>query len=273
VGLTLTPNGERYLEACQLLLEQNNAADALMTLTARSRGVLAIGAHPELVQLPWLSRFHIRYPAIQIDVRPVNRNRLLEVSADVYLVHGWLNQPDLVHRRIAQARLLTCASPAYWAKYGAPQRPLDLERHHCLLYANDEGTVSDMWKFERNGKIESVIVDGWLISNNRKLTVDAAIAGEGVIRVSDLMFGEELRSGRLIPVLLDWTMRDAPPINILFAASQRRNARVRLFIDFVTEAYRSLETEFNTNPGPRPFADRPHWHRRNRRASAAMHED
>ena len=250
-----------------------SAADALVTQADPPRGGLVIGAHPELIQLPWLSRFHKRYPAIQLDVRPVNRNRLLEVSADVYLVHGWLDQPDLVHRRIAQARLLTCAAPSYWAEKGIPAHPRDLEHHDCLLYTNDEGTVADLWKFERDGKIESVTVSGWLISNNRRLTGVAALAGEGVVRVSDLKFWDELRAARLVPVLLDWTMLDSPPINILFAASQRHNLLLQLFCDFVAEAFRGVEAEFDAATGQRAFAARPLWHRRNRRASTVVRDD
>ena len=190
--------------------------------------------------------------------------------SDVYLVHGWLDQPDLVHQRIAQARMLTCAAPSYWAEHGVPQHPRDLAEHQCLLYVNDEGTVADLWKYERDGEVESVAASGWLISNSREINVHAALAGAGVIRASDLMSGEHLVGGRLTPVLLDWTMQDAPPINLLFHANQRRNPRVRLFIDFITSAFRELESQFEFVAGRRSFIDRPYWLRRNRRASEVL---
>ncbi len=268
-GLVLTSGGERYLEACRPLLEQLNAADQLVGQTAQQRGTLVIGAHPELVLLPWFSRFHARYPDLVLDVRPVNRRTLQDVPADVYLVHGWPEQPDLILKRIAKPRLQTCASPEYWATHGVPQRPQDLEQHSCLLYCNDEGIVNDLWQYERDGITESVTARGWLVSNHRQLTINAALAGEGVVRASDLLSVDHLRSGRLVPVLLDWVMQDVPPINLLYKASQRRNPRVRLFMDFMIEAFRDIEAEFGVD-GRREFAQRPFWaQRRIRRASTA----
>ena len=271
-GLTLTTGGERYLEACKPLCAQLVAAEELVGEAAsRPRGTLVIGAHPELVMLPWLSRFHERYPDIQLDIRPVTRTTLHEVPADAYLVHGWPNQPDMVLRRIAQPRLLTCAAPGYWAAHGVPQRPQDIAQHVCLLYCNDEGTVNDLWQYEREGVKESVTARGWLVSNHRHVTLNAALSGEGVVRVSDLMSGELLRSGRLVPVLLDWEMQDAPPFNLLYAANQRRNARVRLFIDFVVDAFRDMEAEYGHAGLRREIPERPYWlQQRHRRASAVV---
>lgn len=271
-GLKLTASGERYLDACQPLVAQLTAADELVIEEAtRPRGTLVVGAHPELVMLPWLARFHERYPDIQIDVRAVTRLTIKDTAAEVYIVHGWPDQPDMVRRLIGRPRLLTCAAPGYWATHGVPQRPKDLERHVCLLYCNDEGTVNDLWQYERGAEKESVTGRGWLVSNNRYVTLNAALSGEGVVRTSDLMVGKHLRSGQLVPVLLDWEMTDAPPFNLLYRSNQRRNPRARLFIDFVIEAFRELEAECGHDTKRRQFAERPYWARHQyRRASAAL---
>jgi LysR family transcriptional regulator for bpeEF and oprC len=270
-GLKLTVRGERYLDVCQPLLAQLTAADELVgEETVRPRGTLVVGAHPELVMLPWLSRFHERYPDIQIDLRAVTTMTIKDTPAEVYLVHGWPDQPDMVRRVVAQPRLLTCAAPAYWAAHGVPQRPNDLEAHVCLLYCNDEGTVNDLWQYERGQEKESVTARGWLVSNSRYVTINAALAGEGVVRISDLMAGEHLRNGQLVPTLLDWVMGDAPPFNVLFRSRERRNPRARVFIDFAIEAFGEWEAECGYGINRRQFLERPYWHRRRyRRASAA----
>src|SRR5688572_19842978 len=85
-GLKLTAGGERYWDACEPLLAQIDVADQLLGgEVSRPRGTLVLGAHPELVMLPWLSRFHESYPDIQIDVRNVTRPTIKTISADVYL--------------------------------------------------------------------------------------------------------------------------------------------------------------------------------------------
>jgi hypothetical protein len=60
---------------------------------------------------------------------------------------------------------------------------------------------------------------------------------------------------------------EAPPVNLLFRSSMRRIARVRLFIDFVTELFGQLEAR----RGPTVAAtDTPYWLGRHYGRSSAM---
>ena len=269
-GLKLTARGERYCDACQPLLAQLAAADqSVGAEDNRLRGTLVIGAHPELVTLPWLSRFHEAYPDIQLDMRAVTRVTMRDTPADVYLVHGWPAQPDMVRRVVAQPRLLTCAAPSYWARYGVPEEPAALASHVCLLYCNDEGTVNDLWVYTRGAEKRAVTARGWLVSDSRYTTVSAALSGEGIVRISDVMAIEYLQSGKLVPVLLDWEMADAPPFNLLYSPNQRRNTRARIFIDFVSEAFGALQASSPYGSQRRELVERPYWSQRGfRRASA-----
>lgn len=277
-GLKLTADGVRYLESCQPLLLQLAAADeALVGAAARPRGTLVVGAPPILSQhclLPALPAFHARYPDIQVDVRTVDRPRSPEAdAAEVLLLYGWPQQPGMVQRRVAKTRLLICASPGYWAAHGVPQRPKDLEHHPCLLFRDQEGTVLDFWEQERAGVKESAAVSGWLVSSHRDVILDAAIAGYGVARFTDLTVRTPIASGQLVPVLLDWESKHAPPIQLLYRASQRRLPRLRAFIDFVTELFAKLEAERAPHLAVSLEAERPHWYRRRHgRASATPRE-
>jgi DNA-binding transcriptional LysR family regulator len=191
-------------------------------------------------------------------------------AIDVFVLLGWPQQPDFVHRQIAFSRQLTCAAPRYWAARGVPRRPRDLERHNCLPFRNPEGTVIDLWQYEREGKVESVTVRGWLTSNHRDVLLDAVLASEGVARLTDLTIGPHLASGHLVPVLLEWEMKDAPPINLLYRPNHRRDPRVRAFADFVTAVFGELEAKRETAIVSRSSSELPYWHRRRRgRASAA----
>ena len=272
-GLALTPDGAAYLEACQPILQQVAAADeALSVATARPRGTLVVGAPPFLSQhclLPALPAFHARHPDIQIDIRTVDRVTAPEARlAEVLIVYGWPAPSRLVHRRIARTRLLICASPAYWAANGMPKRPKDLERHACLCFRDQEGTILDFWEYERGGVKEAAEVKPWLVSSHRDVLLDAAIAGMGVARFTDLSIPRQLRGGQLVPVLLDWETKQSPPVNLLYRGSQKRTPRVRLFVDFATELFRELEAE--SEPGPKLAPERPVWYRRRHgRASAS----
>ncbi len=266
-GLTLTTEGESYFETCLPLLAALAAADeSLSSATTRPRGTLVVGAPSFLGQhciLPALPRFRARYPDIHLDLRVVNRVTDVEATAvDIFVLAGWSEPGELIHRRLAQTRLLICAAPDYWSAHGIPTRPKELARHPCLLFRNPEGTVLDLWKYERGDEVETVAVSGWLSSNHRDVVLDAVLAGEGIARMTDLSIRRYLHSGQLIPVLLDWESRDAPPVNLLFRPNHRRTPRVRVFVDFLTALFRELEAEREERFAVRLSTEAPSWHRR-----------
>jgi DNA-binding transcriptional LysR family regulator len=277
-GLTLTADGSRYLEACQPLLQQLADADEVLRgAVARPRGTLVLGASPILSQhciLPALPNFHVRYPDIHVDVRNVDKPSAADASAaEVIVLYGWPKHADFVHRRLASTRLLICASPSYWAIHGVPQRPKDLEQHPCLLFRDQEGTVIDLWEHERKGEKEAAAVTGWLVSSHRDIILDAAIAGVGVARFTDLSIRVPLQSGKLVPVLVDWDSKHAPPISLLYRSSQRRLPRVRAFVDFLTDLFRRLEAEREPGHAVKIEAERPHWYRRRHDRASATPRD
>jgi LysR family transcriptional regulator, regulator for bpeEF and oprC len=273
-GIRLTADGATYLEICQPLMRQLDQADeALRGASSRPKGTLVVGCPTILSQhciLQWLPEFHALYPDIQVDIRTVDKATAVDANvAEVQVLYGWPEQPGLIQRRLASTRLLICASPAYWAAHGVPERIKDLEQHQCLLFRDHEGTVIDFWEHERNGQKESASVSGWLVSTHRDDILEAVINGQGVARFTDLSIRQPLREGRLVPVLLDWESRHSPPINLLYRSSQRRIPRVRLFIDFLVRMFRRMEEEREPELVVHLTPERPDWYRRRHaRASA-----
>jgi LysR family transcriptional regulator, regulator for bpeEF and oprC len=259
-GLALTASGQGYLDACHPLLVELAAVDeALSRSTERPTGTVVVGAHEQLVRhvlLPALPDFHARYPEIQVDVRIVNRTSDVDSAiVDIFLLHGWPEEADLVHRRLGHTRTLIVATPEYWSRHGIPRHPSDLVRHTCMLMRNPHGTLIDLWEFERGEDKVAVTINGWLSSNGREVILDAVLSGQGVGRFTEVTTRAHLQTGRLVPVLSDWQVTGGPPVNLLYRTAQRRSARVRLFIDFVMSLFE--ERPHDARPHPEP----PHWHR------------
>jgi len=277
-GLSPTADGTRYLESCLPVLEQLAAADdALRSGAVRPSGTLVVGASPIISQhciLPALPQFHERYPDIHIDVRNVDRPGSPQAdAAELLVLYGWPRHPGMVHRPLVSTRALICASPDYWARHGVPRTLEDLERHPCLLFRDQEGTVIDYWEHELDGRKASISAKGWLVSSHRDIILDACMAGMGVARFTDVSIREPLRTGRLVPVLKEWESRHAPPISLMYRASRRRLPRVRAFIDFLTEVFAQMERERTPDLAVRIGPERPPWYkRRHNRASATPRE-
>lgn len=274
-GLSLTADGARYLAECRPLVEQLSTLDeTLATTAARARGTVTVGAPTIILQhclAPALSRFHARHPEIQLDLRAVTRlAQAHDASIDLLVLFGWFDAPDMVRLPLAQARFCVMATPAYWAAHGVPQRPADLTAHSCLVFRNPAGIALDLWEFHRGEERESIQVGGWACSDHRDLLLDLALAGQGVIRVTDLTSRALFKSGSLVPALADWEALYAPPAIAYFASKHRRSARVRVVLDFVAETFRRLESE--REGGAVGIAGtKPDWyHTRDGRASSIL---
>jgi DNA-binding transcriptional LysR family regulator len=271
-GLTLSSEGEAYLQVCRPLMDQLAAADDLVAGTARMRGTVVVGAWPTLttyILLPAVSRFHARYPDIRIDMRYCNEPNDAGADAmDVLLLLGWPQAPDYVHRRLGELGHVLCAAPKYWGAHGIPQHPRDLVRHRCLAFRTPSGTVIDLWKFERDGVEEAAAVNGWLVSDNLDLLIGMAVAGEGIVRLSEVSLRKEIASGRLVPALAGWKVQDVPLVNLLYRPNARQIGRIRAFIDFATELFQKPDTQ--RSPHFPAGSDRPRWYHRAGRASAAL---
>lgn len=264
-GLTITADGAVYVARCRAILEELHQADDSVASRDQPRGPVVVGttsvlAHDYLG--PELLSFHQRFAGIELDFRTVQRlNDASAEGVDVFILHGWQEQPDLVRLLIGPTRYTVAATPAYWAAHGVPARPRDLASHPALLYRSGR-TVLDCWRFQRGGEQEAVDMKGWLSSAHRELLVKAALAGSGVAR---LIVPPRLPDG-LVAVLEDWTLLEAPPLQILYRAEHRRTARVRCFVEFAAQALRRLLADGDAAPLESP---RPNWWDRRERSSVA----
>lgn len=278
-GVHLTANGSEYLDRSRALLcefkELAQSERRMVDFGDRPNGMLAIAAHPQLahhILIPALPRFHALYPQIEIDLRTVNRIGDLDAqSADVLLLHGWPEVPqDFVHRKLGGGQSLIMAAPEYWATCGVPTNPTELTQHTCLLMRNPAGILLDLWEFKCDDQKIQVPVRGWMSSNAREATLDLVLGGHGVGRFTELTTRGLVLSGRLVPVLLDWEVLGGPPINLLYTSTARRSARTKVFIDFVLNCLKEMDTDKSATPVYGSL-EKPAWHQRGfGRASATL---
>jgi LysR family transcriptional regulator, regulator for bpeEF and oprC len=275
-GTRLTIAGSAYLDCCRPLLEElKSAEEDLAGRPARLSGVLAVATNEQIahhILLPALPRFRMRYPDVHLDFRTVHRVTDADAAiAEVLVLHGWLDtMQDYVHRNLGMTRTFIVAAPDYWTKRGIPSDPDELVWHDCLMMRNPSGIEIDLWEFERHGESRSVKVNGWLTSNAREVVLDGVLKGQGVGRFTEVTMRSHLQSGRLVPVLMDWTALGGPPINLFYKASTRKNTAAKAFIEWVQQllAQHDAEGQFHMQ---HPTAERPGWHRRGySRASAAV---
>lgn len=85
---------------------------------------------------PFLPRFMVEYPGIELDLRMSDALvDLVGQRIDVAIRLGALESSRLIALRLVPRRRIVCASPAYLAHKGRPLAPTDLASHACLPFA------------------------------------------------------------------------------------------------------------------------------------------
>lgn len=238
--LSLTESGQGFYERCvQLLADLEDAEHAAGESAARPRGTIRLTTSINFGVRhvsPAIGEFLARYPEVKFDVSLSDRIvDLVEEGYDLAIRIGSAGGEAVVARKLGEARMVACASPAYLKARGTPKAPEDLVRHSCLTY--EYTPVRNVWPFlGKDGREHAVRVSGPLHSNNGDLLAAAAVAGVGIVYEPAFILGPDLKAGRLAPILAAYT---APlgPIYAVYPSRRYLAAKVRAFVDFLAQRF------------------------------------
>ncbi|PJE39124.1 MAG: LysR family transcriptional regulator [Pseudomonas sp.] len=242
--LSLTGAGEQLLGQCREMLAMADAMQSVSrTDEAAPRGTLRIACSQSLAQA-WLVHalddFTRLYPQVSVDLL-VGSQAVNLVEARIDLALRITNQldPNLIARQLAVCRSVVCATPAYLARHGTPQRPEDLAQHNCLSYAYFGRSI---WEFSRAGEPHAVAVSGNLSANESMVLLEAVLADIGISLQPRYSVGAHLRSGALVQLLPDYEPQQLG-IHALYGTRRQMPPALRALLDFLIKR----------------LADRPDW--------------
>jgi LysR family transcriptional regulator for bpeEF and oprC len=249
--VSVSAQGAIYLDHCKRILAEIDAADDQLRLARnRPQGKLrvdvpvAFGKH---LLLPAIPLFTQRYPDISLEVRFNDRYvDMASENVDVAVRVGKVKSPDIIAKRIATSRLLTCASPKYLARAGMPRTPEDLRKHRLLGHLRGDAQRPADWQFTMRDDVQSLRLPMALSFN----TVDAlnisALEGQGVVQQIDLMVDGHLTEGRLIEILRDYSC-EGPPLSVIYQRATQNLAKVRVFAEFAADLMKQYEARMRRN--------------------------
>jgi DNA-binding transcriptional LysR family regulator len=235
--ISVTEAGERFYDHCLTILAQVDGAAALMVEERALIGHLRVTAPPSFaltVLGPNIHAFLDEHPGITVD--------MIVTSATPNLIRDRIDVAIMLHEepesKLAQVLLAVsprevCASPAYLARHGAPASPEDLDRHQCL--SSRFSGVAETWSFARGAASWVVNVKSRLLSDNGDILRRACLAGAGIGNFYRFHVLDDLRAGRLVRVLPDFTPK---PKDICAVIPHRQLLRpqTKAFIAFAKQA-------------------------------------
>ncbi|MGE0096831.1 MAG: LysR family transcriptional regulator [Hydrogenophaga sp.] len=238
--LSLTAIGETYLRHCLALRESAQAAaDAVAEVQTEPRGTIRVVCPVTLAQTVLgdvLPIYLERHPHVQVDMEVNNRVvDLVEEGVDVALrVRLTLEQSgSLVIKRLDEARSVLVASPALLARQGTPVTVEEASRLDSVAMSATDGVASITLTSTQG--VEAVLQQRPRLVADDLLTLKlAALGGTGMCSLPDYMCEDELRDGRLVRLLPEWT-RPVGVVHAVFPSRRGLSPAVRSFLDFLGE--------------------------------------
>lgn len=248
--LALTSEGDVYFARARQILADIEEVEAEV---ARSRGAPrgrlhintsnGFGVHQLAPALP---DFLMRYPDIEVELSITDRMvDLVADHADMTIRAGRIAEVSLTARKIADFERMICAAPSYLARNGMPRTPADLAKHVCIVMAYQKPS---QWVFRTRDGTDNVEIPPRVVTDNGDAALRLALEGAGIVRLADVIVGDPIRRGALVPLLTEFHHAERLPLVALYLAGRHRLPKVRVFLDFLIERFGHAPWRIAANP-------------------------
>jgi len=236
-SVTLTDIGTRYLErARRILADVEEAEGSAQDERTRPSGRLVVSAPVGFGRLhvsPVMSAYLKRYPEVSAELRLADRIvNLVEDGIDLAVRIGHLADSSLVARHVGEMRRIVVASSGYLKQRGEPDTPEAIALHETIQFG--AMTASPDWRFVEDGREIRVACAPRFTTNSADAAIQYAEQGGGLTRVLAYQAADAIKGGRLRVVLAQFEQPPLP-IHIVYPTSRLLSAKVRTFIDLVTD--------------------------------------
>jgi len=233
--ITLTPEGELFLERCRRIFGEVEAAEQEIAQTQGApRGKLRVSLPlVGMLMMPTLCAFMRHYPEVELDLDFTDRLvDVIDEGFDAVVRAGEVSDSRLMTRTLGTFRFRLVAAPDYLARRGTPQKPSDLERHACLHHRFATSGKLEPWPLMTGRK--AITLPTTAVANTIEPLIDMAAQGHGIASLPDFAIRRQLEDGTLVPVL-DRYIRHEGTFRILWPSSRYLSPKIRVFVDFMAE--------------------------------------
>jgi DNA-binding transcriptional LysR family regulator len=241
--LSLTDEGRRFYEQVgPHMAGIEEAAIEAAGSASKVRGRLRVNIDPyfsRIVLAKHLAKFLVRYPDLFVEL--IMRDSVGDLVADGFDLALRFGEPPIgsfVARKLTETRVITVASPAYIKAHGKPAHPRDVEARDCIDFYDAANARPYDWEVRRKNEVLPLRVKGRLLVSDSGTLLSACEAGAGIAQILEIGCEHLLRSGRLIELFPGWS-DERFPLHAIYPSRLHRAAKVRAFMDFISEIVES----------------------------------
>jgi DNA-binding transcriptional LysR family regulator len=170
----------------------------------------------------------------QLHIHTSYSDRFVDLIAegfDCAIRVGYLQDSNLIAKRVGPIHGKLVASPDYIKAHGSPERPDELVTHQALM----QGT--ETWQFIDGGKIVTVQPQGRFKADNAMALAAAAVAGLGIAWLPDCIIHDYVASGALVPIMTRYPV-PAAAAYVVRPPGQHPTRKVRVLTEMLTEYFK-----------------------------------
>ncbi|PDT10679.1 LysR family transcriptional regulator [Rhizobium sp. M1] len=170
----------------------------------------------------------------QLHIHTSYSDRFVDLIAegfDCAIRGAYLQDSNLIAKRVGPIHGKLVASPAYIKAHGSPETVEQLVNHQALM----QGT--EAWQFMDGNKIVTVQPQGKFKADSATALAAAAAAGLGIAWLPDCITHEYVATGALVPIM---TRYPVPPgaAYVVRPPSQHPTRKVRVLTEMLTEYFK-----------------------------------
>jgi DNA-binding transcriptional LysR family regulator len=234
----LTEAGQAYYDRCVHILADIDEADQIVEAQqSKPRGVLRLNVSSAIPSIlgPSVAEYVAAYPDVAVRITATGRMvDLVEEGYDMAIRIVPIPDSALIVRHLASYRFVVCGAPSYFARRGEPRDPSELIHHNCMMFT--QSPWASEWHFGGSGGDRSIALSGNLQTNSGETLRIAAVHGQGLIYAPTFMVADELKSGRLVPILTKFLSAELS-VDAIYPHRRYLSPKVRTFIDLVARNF------------------------------------
>ncbi|WP_269915052.1 LysR family transcriptional regulator [Acinetobacter sp. HY1485] len=232
----LTEIGALYYERCKRVLSEfsvaeNTAIELQQTPQGTIRLVAPISFGCQFL-IPKFKDYLNNYPEVNISLTLEHKLPNLEKN-EIGIHIGKIDRQDIVARSLRSYSRILVASPDYIKQYGEPKHPNELVNFSCLGIA--------YWGHENHWELVgpnqepyTAVVTGRFTSNQGEALRVAALNGYGIILQPTALLENDLKQGRLVRILPDWSYKPTP-VYLIYNQETYPSAKLKTMINYLIE--------------------------------------
>jgi DNA-binding transcriptional LysR family regulator len=233
--MSLTDEGRQFLEEARPALQglQRTLENVKRSKEEISGPLRIVAPRSTFQRIIWqlLDDFCQQYPKIVPDVLLEDRvGNWVEDRVDVGFRMGLSPHEGVIARRLFPIQMIICASPTYLQKHGTPTTLADLQSHRCSVFRSPYSGAIIPWHVQVGDHVIEQSMVPAICSNDEILELQAVLAGHVVAQLAGVTAAPYIRSGQLVPLLVDH-MSESASYFVYFGSRTSQTARARAFID------------------------------------------